>query len=988
MSFLGNPFDPYVKTQIEKRQEALGKFNNIPDNTLNWYTTKAPWLRLASSVDIDNNITTKLGIDTNLQGSALAKNFILFGGAANESGNLQSGISFSNNALAGEYGWGGIEERGFVPMPGITSMDMGYYNNGSLSRAVVKIRAFSREQFALIEHLYMRPGYSVLLEFGHTVYLDDNGNLQQWDKFQSGPLEKFLTGGDNVNQYIIKALVIAEKIKYKGNYEAMIGKISKFSWNFLKDGSYDITVTLVGYGDIIESLKMNIVGGSLGTGETTSASGSTDFGSYEDGTKFNQTLLGQELNKLIDNTDPQIFSITYQVTANSDEGFEAETKNYKEDYISLADLLLLIQNKLLLYDKGIPHIKINTQTIFYHPKGHFSCDPLTCIVPFDAPDKTYIPTNLRSNIDKISNLSVIQELKTKVGKSFDTKKNYSLISIIYVNITYIISIIDSLAQNNENVCVLVDFLQQMMSDISTSLGGINDFRVIYDEETGRIKIIDYNPHCLNPNIEDNELSIINVFGVKSNEGSFVQDINLNSEISNNFSAMISIGAQSNGITPSANAYSFSQYNKGLTDRIVKERQSALTTEEIFSQNVQKTEGKQILVENEQEVKERQEILSVINDIDRIQLEINSNSGEALQGNTQITNQMREKNPDLFTTKWPYLVPIGPTLTKLVGSGETLDFNAIKSFTFIPKKSLVQHVCDMLENFYNKKNILSTEISELKNFGTQFLQALFEKYSTDKSYGAPFFLPFNLNINMDGLSGMRLFERFKISDGVLPKVYDSNEVGLIIRAINHTVDVTGWTTRLETLSTPLFGQLKEVDGAQVTKKSFNSSLNVLNGNYSTFDDNNPFNLRPLSRDQFTGTTGQKQALKSGVSIGYFTVFDTLDNGIRAGMLNLKNYFNNKKLYTIENIIQTYAPGGSPGQTSDSTQRYINRVVNYFKSNGYSNITPDQNLINLNTDILANEDSIKILRTLAKIILQVEGRMDLDSNIDNFDISKIK
>jgi hypothetical protein len=529
----------------------------------------------------------------------------------------------------------------------------------------------------------------------------------------------------------------------------------------------------------------------------------------------------------------------------------------------------------------------------------------------------------------------------------------------------------------------------MMSDISTSLGGINDFRVIYDEETGRIKIIDYNPHCLNPNIEDNELSIINVFGVKSNEGSFVQDINLNSEISNNFSAMISIGAQSNGITPSANAYSFSQYNKGLTDRIVKERQSALTTEEIFSQNVQKTEGKQILVENEQEVKERQEILSVINDIDRIQLEINSNSGEALQGKYQNNKSNEGKKTQIcLLQQWPYLVPIGPTLTKLVGSGETLDFNAIKSFTFIPKKSLVQHVCDMLENFYNKKNILSTEISELKNFGTQFLQALFEKYSTDKSYGAPFFLPFNLNINMDGLSGMRLFERFKISDGVLPKVYDSNEVGLIIRAINHTVDVTGWTTRLETLSTPLFGQLKEVEGAQVIKKSFNSSLNVLKGNYSTSADNNPFNLRPLSRDQFTGTTGQKQALKSGVSIGYFTVFDTLDNGIRAGMLNLKNYFNNKKLYTIENIIQTYAPGGSPGQTSDSTQRYINRVVTYFKSNGYPNITPDQNLIDPSTEILADEDSIKILRTLAKIILQVEGRMDLDSNIDNFDISKIK
>jgi hypothetical protein len=965
MSFLGNPFDPYVKTQIEKRQEALGKFNNIPDNTLNWYTTKAPWLRLASSVDIDNNITTKLGIDTNLQGSALAKNFILFGGAANESGNLQSGISFSNNALAGEYGWGGIEERGFVPMPGITSMDMGYYNNGSLSRAVVKIRAFSREQFALIEHLYMRPGYSILLEFGHTVYLDNKGNLQQWDKFQSGPLEKFLTGGDNVNQYIIKDLVIEEKIKYRGNYEAMIGKISKFSWNFLKDGSYDITVTLVGYGDIIESLKMNIVGGSLGTGETTSASGSTDFGSYEDGTKFNQTLLGQELNKLIDNTDPQIFSITYQVTANSDEG-EAETKNYKEDYISLTNLLNLIQNKLLLYDKGIPHIKINTQTIFYHPKGHFSCDPLTCIVPFDAPDKKYIPENLQSNIDKISNLSVIQELKTKVGKSFDTKKNYSLISIIYVNITYIISIIDSLAQNNENVCVLVDFLQQMMSDISTSLGGINDFRVIYDEETGRIKIIDYNPHCLNPNIEDKELSVINVFGVKLNEGSFVQDINLNSEISNNFSAMISIGAQSNGITPSGNAYSFSQYNKGLTDRIVKERQSALTTEEIFSQNIVNPDDNSVLVETQAEADQKNFEAFGGFEFNRIR-----QLASAPADNTQTV---------INTTEGPK-----PT-------GNQVELNKISLIKippiFIPKKSLVQHVCDILENFYNKKNILSTEISELKNFGTQFLQALFQKYSTDQSYGAPFFLPFNLNINMDGLSGMRLFERFKISDGVLPKVYDSNEVGLIIRAINHTVDVTGWTTRLETLSTPLFGQLKEVEGAQVIKKSFNSSLDVLDGNYSTFTDNNPFNLRPLSRDQFTGTTGQKQALKSGVSIGYFTVFDTLDNGIRAGMLNLKNYFNNKKLYTIENIIQTYAPGGSPGQTSASTQRYINRVVTYFKNNDYPNITPNQNLIDPSTKILADENSIKILKTLAKIILQVEGRTDLDSTINDFDINKIR
>jgi len=128
----------------------------------------------------------------------------------------------------------------------------------------------------------MRPGYSLLLEFGHTVYLDNEGNLQQWDKFQSTPLEKFLKGDVRRtppgargaaatattatarataidNQYVIQALINEEKDKYKGNYEGFIGPVSKFSWSFNKDGSYDINLELIAYGSIIESLKMNVV---------------------------------------------------------------------------------------------------------------------------------------------------------------------------------------------------------------------------------------------------------------------------------------------------------------------------------------------------------------------------------------------------------------------------------------------------------------------------------------------------------------------------------------------------------------------------------------------------------------------------------------------------------------------------------------------------------------------------------------------------------
>ena len=37
----------------------------------------------------------------------------------------------------------------------------------------------------------------------------------------------------------------------------MIGKLTNFSWKFNNDGSYDITLNLIGMGDVIESLKIN-----------------------------------------------------------------------------------------------------------------------------------------------------------------------------------------------------------------------------------------------------------------------------------------------------------------------------------------------------------------------------------------------------------------------------------------------------------------------------------------------------------------------------------------------------------------------------------------------------------------------------------------------------------------------------------------------------------------------------------------------------------
>ena len=52
MNFLGLPFAPSVKAQIETRQKALGQYNNIDEKYLRSYTTKTPFVRLASSVNV------------------------------------------------------------------------------------------------------------------------------------------------------------------------------------------------------------------------------------------------------------------------------------------------------------------------------------------------------------------------------------------------------------------------------------------------------------------------------------------------------------------------------------------------------------------------------------------------------------------------------------------------------------------------------------------------------------------------------------------------------------------------------------------------------------------------------------------------------------------------------------------------------------------------------------------------------------------------
>jgi len=282
-NILGNGFDPFVIEQIKIRQQKLGLIDSIPNDILEWSHKKTAWLRLASSVDSDED------------GGNLAKNNILFGGTVSYSSavfeypgspnnrgpliNLRSGLDTYDNS-----------SFGYRPMATIIGADISYLNNnGTLQKAAISIKAYSPEQLEIIDKLYMRLGYSILLEWGHTIYLDNKGNKQEFNSV-TNPFIKFFTAG--TTQQDMYNVINSERIIYQGNYEAFYGQIIKFNWKFnAEDASYDINVEAISPGHIIESLKLNTTLKKT-TGEDSESTPSTAPGivGYRDASCFHNFL--------------------------------------------------------------------------------------------------------------------------------------------------------------------------------------------------------------------------------------------------------------------------------------------------------------------------------------------------------------------------------------------------------------------------------------------------------------------------------------------------------------------------------------------------------------------------------------------------------------------------------------------------------------------------------------------------------------------------
>ena len=245
MSIFKESFPAHIKKQLLKRGEALVR-RNLTDLVI--HNGAKAWLRMSSSVDVKED------------GGALAKNYILMGGALNN-GKLKSGVGKGpENAYSLQTPSGKTHLYGIRPMPGITGVDIkskGAY--GSLREVTINFNCWDITQLEDLELLYMRPGYSVLLEWGWNPYVNNDGNLvstfPSFDIFDSN-----LKGKDYQN--VFKKL-FEKEVEAQGNYGGFLGIIKNYKWSARPDGGYDCSTTLISIGEMIESLKINYTAANL-----------------------------------------------------------------------------------------------------------------------------------------------------------------------------------------------------------------------------------------------------------------------------------------------------------------------------------------------------------------------------------------------------------------------------------------------------------------------------------------------------------------------------------------------------------------------------------------------------------------------------------------------------------------------------------------------------------------------------------------------------
>ena len=869
---IGGPFSEEVISQFNLRSKIVSKGSRTNEDLI-YLTSKTGWAKLTSGVNVGGS-------------SALAQKYVMVGGVKGRTGT----DTYSN--YTGDNG------KGFRPMPGITAVTINSVGQfGQLKDATVTFNCWDRSQITELEMLFMRPGFTALLEWGHSVYATSEIN------YVSTPqtVGSFFNTGTTKEQLYKEIADLKKQSSY--NYEGMFGFIKNFSWKYRADGGYDCTTTLISIGEIMESLTIDV-----DTPSITTVVGSQGA----EGTVLPATMLQDVLKTIRDNGAggaweaislkfPKFVSKFETVNGFTGLGVanlpltsvviggksQAPKAGDKFVYISLKSFCALV-NTLIIVDNNKKNIiRLNTDITpiggiseiptsrFRTYKFHTSSDPAVCVLMTEG-TKNWSYSE-----------GVLGELLSGKEGSTDEILN------IYVNVNLLENSMISLLTKEKSQRTLLNLFAPIFAEINDVLGGINDIGFQYEEEAFTYYIVDRKVQ-----VETADVSTLNITGLKST----VSQFNFTTKLSPAISTMCAISAQAGAADVGLEAAALLRWNEGLEDRII----------------------------------------------------------------TKKSIQVEE----------PDLPPPTTTAPKLTPEQERSQQQADRRKT----------VNTALGQVYNKKTYDREAIAAARTNYTQYSTNYVQFYAEDGEHavnaGPAGIIPFEVGIEMDGISGIKLGQAFKINPGIMPSKYDG-VVGFIVTGQDHSITGNRWVTNLKAQTIVLKGDNVKGSGP-VPTEGFNKqgiSTTERTGIRSVSKTIQNEYIPALEKAVPNGSKGIKMLMTAQTQMEGFAPgtksyrtsnpgnigntdnggtknFSTLDAGIKGqykytvgvALNQNKNYKIGERkkapsIYdkdsgqsypgidfkyngTLNQYLQIYSTGARKYDT------YLNLVVGYFRKNGYT------------------------------------------------------
>ena len=548
--------------QINKRSETLSNPTGRTTNDIIYLNSKTSWVKISSGVDV--------AVDPKGENysSELAKNNVLAGGVLNSKQKIRSGI-FNGKDDAYTLDSVGTGYRAIPGLTGFQSEILGTY--GTYQRVAIDFQVNNIDQLSTLEQIYLRPGMNLLVEWGHSIYKKNNGNLVTTIETVSDFFDNVTSEEDQEN---LKKRVYDQidyfKKKSDGNYDALLGRITNFNYKFNVDGTYGCQVVVLAHGALLESVRLLV---SSTTSDDTTVSTANQARDISRFNKFFNIILEQglltdtpEVKEALKKQIPEdynLFDKRLEKTGRElkiiSVGKSTSEDNPEDKIIKFVPLYVILEMINVVFcpktdvSKDVNDVEFftgdpdgkNTTPYLTFP-GHFSINPTICFLHKSRRNGfplCYFFTN------------------NPVTKGILPKDQNNILDIM-VSVNYVLQVFGDLldpSKTDRKDQSVYDFVRIILKGITESLGNLNNFDFHYVDQADTVYIVDRK---VTPNKKDIVDSVLKVRGPETT----MHDFSITSKLSADLMSTMAIGASAQGTDLGEDMLNVQSWNKGLRDR--------------------------------------------------------------------------------------------------------------------------------------------------------------------------------------------------------------------------------------------------------------------------------------------------------------------------------------------------------------------------------------------------------------------------------------